>query len=237
MWHHNQGSPCDLTAAKPILFALEQAGIKVFPNFNTNWHFDDKLGQKYLLEAIGAPLVPTYVFLNKKAALDWAVSASFPKVFKLRGGAGSANVQLAKTQRQAKKLIRKAFGKGFSNYDAARSLKERWRLWCLKKTTMADVLKGVVRIVYPPPFAKTLGRETGYVYFQDFIPNNDHDIRVIVVGNKAFAIKRMVRESDFRASGSGHILYDKENFNNKDIKLAFNNCTTKPRHRTWTLFI
>ena len=104
---------------------LEQAGVKVFPDFRTNWHFDDKLGQKYLLEALGIPLVPTHVFYDKKTALEWASKTTFPKVFKLRGGAGSANVKLARTKKEAVKLIRKAFGKGFSNYDAMGSLKER----------------------------------------------------------------------------------------------------------------
>jgi glutathione synthase/RimK-type ligase-like ATP-grasp enzyme len=220
-WHHYQGSTKDLIAAKPILFALEQAGIKVFPNFKTNWHFDDKLGQKYLLEAIGAPLVPTYVFYDKKTALDWASKANFPKVFKLRGGAASANVKLAKTQSKAKKLIHKAFNNGFSSYDALGSLKERWRKWKIGKASIYDVIKGFVRFIYPPPFTKALGKEIGYVYFQEFIPNNDHDIRVVVIGDKAFAIKRMVRKNDFRASGSGFIRYEKEHFKDEWIKLAF----------------
>ena len=60
-----------------------------FPNFKTVWHFDDKLGQKYLFESIKAPLVTSYAFLYKAGALLWANKASFPKVFKLRGGAGS----------------------------------------------------------------------------------------------------------------------------------------------------
>jgi len=47
------------------------------------------------------------------------------------------------------------------------------------------------------------------VYFQDFIPENDSDIRIIVIGDRAFAIKRMVRDGDFRASGSGKIVYEK----------------------------
>ena len=221
MWHHFQNSPKDLVAAKPILFALEQAGVKVFPDFNTNWHFDDKLGQKYLLEVLGTLLVPTYVFYEKRVALEWAGKTKFPKVFKLRGGAGSANVKLTRTKKDAEKLIAKAFGKGFSNYDALGSLKERWRKWRLGKTSFVDLVKGLIRFVYPPPFAKAQGRELGYIYFQDFIPNNDHDIRVIVIGNKAFAIKRMVRKDDFRASGSGSILYDKKHFNVSDVKLSF----------------
>ena len=221
MWHHSQNSPKDLVAAKPILFALEQAGIKVFPNFNTNWHFDDKLGQKYLSEALGISLVPTFVFYEKSVAFEWAAKTNFPKVFKLRGGAGSANVKLTRTKEEAEKLIRKAFGKGFSNYDALGSLKERWRKWRLGKSSITDLFKGFIRFVYPPPFAKAHGREVGYIYFQEFIPNNDSDIRIIVIGDKAFAIKRMVRENDFRASGSGSILYEKQNFNEDDVKLAF----------------
>ncbi len=221
LWHHHQGSPKDLNIAKPILFALEQAGINVFPDFNTNWHFDDKVGQKYLLEAIGAPLVPSYVFVEEQKALLWIKKTTFPKVFKLRGGAGSANVRLVHSAHEAKNLIKKAFGRGFSNYDKWGSIKERYRKWRLGKSSFFDLLKGFVRLAYAPPFTKVLGREVGYVYFQDFIPDNDHDIRVIVIGDKAFAIKRMVRENDFRASGSGFIRYEKENFKDEWVQLAF----------------
>jgi glutathione synthase/RimK-type ligase-like ATP-grasp enzyme len=222
MWHHSQNNPSALIAAKPILFALEQAGYKVFPDFNTNWHFDDKLGQKYLLEAIGISSIPTYVFYSKQVALQWLADTTLPKVFKLRGGAGSANVKLIRSRRQAIKLIDIAFGKGFSNYDSLGSLKERIRKWKLGKSSFLNVLKGIALIGFPPKYSKVAGRERGYVYFQAFIPGNDHDIRVIVIGNKAFAIKRMVRKDDFRASGSGTILYDKTLFNNEVIQLAFN---------------
>lgn len=44
-------------------------------------------------------------------------------------------------------------------------------------------------------------RQKNYVYFQQFIPNDGYDIRVIVVGNKAFGFYRKVLEGDFRASG------------------------------------
>ena len=63
--------------------------------------------------------------------------------------------------------------------------------------------------------------EKGYVYFQDFIPDNEYDIRVIVIGEKAFAIKRMVRKNDFRASGSGDIIYNKKDIDEQCIKSSF----------------
>jgi glutathione synthase/RimK-type ligase-like ATP-grasp enzyme len=221
MWHHSQNDPKALLAAKSILFALEHAGIKVFPDFRTNWHFDDKVGQKYLLEALNIPLAQTWVFYSKQEALNWCSQTTFPKVFKLRRGAGSSNVRLIKTQKEAERVIRKAFGQGFTNYDGLGNLKERYRKWKLGKTTTWDVIKGMLRLFKKPAYNKIAGRESGYVYFQEFIPGNDHDIRVIVIGDKAFAIKRMVRYNDFRASGSGHILYEKEHFKDEWIQLAF----------------
>ena len=221
MWHHHHTNSKDIKFAKQLLYSIQASGKKVFPDFNTMWHFDDKVGQKYLLEAIGAPLVPTYVFYSKQEALKWAKVASFPKVFKLSRGAGSANVRLVKTEKQASKLIRKAFGRGFPVYDPFGSLKERWRKFRLGKSNAKGLLKGLVRFIIPPPYARAKAREKGYVYFQAFIPNNDHDIRIVVIDDKAFAIKRMVRENDFRASGGGKILYEQALFNEKDIRLAF----------------
>src|SRR5690606_21537992 len=91
MWHFHQGNPKDILFAKQLIFSLQQAGKKVFPDFNTAWHFDDKVGQKYLFESLKIPHVPSFVFYDKREALEWASSTNYPLVFKLRGGAGSAN--------------------------------------------------------------------------------------------------------------------------------------------------
>lgn len=221
MWHFNQGNPKDILFAKQLMFALEQSGIKVFPDFNTAWHFNDKVGQKYLLDAFGAPLVPSYVFYNKQKALEWINQTTFPKVWKLRGGASSANVKLIKSPGQGQKFVNKAFGKGFKQYDAWSSLNERWRKFRLGKTNVKDVVKGIIRLGYKPKFSRINGREQGYILFQDYIPNNDSDTRIIVVDNKAFALKRMVRKNDFRASGSGNFRYAREEFDERCIRIAF----------------
>lgn len=44
-------------------------------------------------------------------------------------------------------------------------------------------------------------RQKNYVYFQDYIPNDGYDIRVITVGNRVFGYYRKVPKGDFRASG------------------------------------
>jgi hypothetical protein len=81
-------------------------------------------------------------------------------------------------------------------------------------------LKGFVRLVYPPEFSRALGRDHGYAYFQEFVPNNESDTRVIVIDRKAFALKRFVRENDFRASGSGHFAYGREEFDERCVRIS-----------------
>jgi glutathione synthase/RimK-type ligase-like ATP-grasp enzyme len=221
LWHHHHCDAKDVLFAKGVLFALEQAGKKVFPEFNSGWHFDDKVGQKYLLEAVGAPMAKTWVFYEKSDALEWIEQTTFPKVFKLRGGAGSTNVKLIRTKDQAKKMVRCAFGKGFPAYDKWNDIKEQYLRYTQGRLTWMSLVKSVRRVFVSTRFAKTIGNQKGYVYFQEFVPNNDSDIRVIVIGNKAFAIKRMTRPNDFRASGGGNTKYEKELFDEKCIQLAF----------------
>lgn len=223
LWHHQHSNYKDVLAAKSILYTLELEGKVVFPDFRTNWHFDNKVAQKYLLESINAPLVPSYVFYTKKEALTWVKAVNFPKVFKLRGGSGSRNVMLLHTKTEAKRLVKKAFGKGISTKNRSNLLKHR--LWQIKrdknKAAIISFIKGIGRLIIPSTFEKMHGTEKGYVYFQDFMPENDYDTRLIVVGNRCFGIRRYNRKGDFRASGSGAIKYEKELFDKDAIRIAF----------------
>jgi glutathione synthase/RimK-type ligase-like ATP-grasp enzyme len=203
LWHHSHSNPQDILVAKKILFALEHAGLMVFPDFRTAWYFDDKVAQKYLFEALDIPRLPTYVFVEKATALEWASTTDFPKVFKLRHGAGSSCVRLVRNKTQARRLIRLAFGRGLPVYSPWDNLKERIYKWRQGASDAADLAKGVGRFLYPPRFSKVLGRQAGYVLFQDFAPDNDSDIRITVIGDKAYGVRRWVRPGDFRASGSG----------------------------------
>lgn len=221
MWHFHHASSKDLLFAKQLIFALQHSGKVVFPDFHTAWHFDDKLGQRYLLEALNIPTVTSYVFYDKTSALQWCKQAEYPKVFKLRRGSGSSQVRLVKTSKEAQKLVKKAFRKGFRQYNALPNFKERWRKYRLGLTGLYDVFKGALRFGYTTNFDRIAGNEKGYVYFQDFIPGNEFDIRIIVIDKKAFAIKRTVRRGDFRASGSGLINYSKDNFDNSIVSLSF----------------
>jgi hypothetical protein len=64
-------------------------------------------------------------------------------------------------------------------------------------------------------------RERGYALFQQFVPNNEFDTRVTIVGDSAWAFIRLVRKNDFRASGSRNIEFDPSRVNPECIRIAF----------------
>lgn len=221
MWHFHHANFTDSIAAKNILFSIEHSGKRVFPDFNTVWHFNDKLSQKYLFESLGINHADTFIFYSKREAYDWIDSYKFPVIFKLRGGASSYNVKLIKGEKQAKRLVKQAFGRGFNEFNKIEYFKERIRGYKNGYENYYSLLKGFYRLLFSSKFGRLNLGEKGSILFQEFIPGNTFDIRVIVIGDKAFAIKRMVRGNDFRASGSGNILYGKDNFSESLIEHSF----------------
>lgn len=221
MWHYHQTDYRDMLFARQLLRALEAAGKTVFPNERTNWHFDDKVGQKYLFEALGLPLVRSYAFYERATALAWTKKTDFPKVFKLRGGAGASNVKAAQHAGSATRFIRRAFSRGFPQFDRWNYLRDRFKKGRSLRQKLRGLAAGLYRLVVSTEYARMHGAERGYAYFQDFVPGQDSDTRVCVVGRRAFAIKRMVRRGDFRASGSGRIVYDTGQIDPRCIRIAF----------------
>jgi glutathione synthase/RimK-type ligase-like ATP-grasp enzyme len=222
LWHWTLNDPSEQLIARQILQAIEVIGIPVFPNNSTCWHYNDKIGQKYLLEAIGAPLVPTHVFYNLADALCWINKASFPKVFKLSKGGGSTNVRLARNAREAGWLAKRVMTTGFSPIAGyTQDVQKRFRI-ARKRGDLFAVLKRMPEVLAKiRQFKRDVARERGYVYFQDFIPGNDFDTRITIIGNRAFGFTRNVRPRDFRASGSGDINYDVSRVHMQCVRTAF----------------
>lgn len=226
MWHWSHSDPKAVLFARQLLESLEAAGKKVFPSRASGSHFDDKVAQKYLLEAIDAPLVPSHVFYDSTTARMWLDQAAFPVVFKLRGGAGSQNVRLVRKAREAERLVAKAFGRGFPAFDGAELFRERWLRFQRSPSagTFWLVLRGLARWLIPSKVSKVKGRDRGYCYFQEFMPGNSHDTRIVVIGNRAISILRQNREGDFRASGSGMLNYDPGAVDMDCVRTAFDVC-------------
>ena len=220
LWHWG---PEESNYALPVTLTLEKKGVTVFPNFNTCWHFDKKHWQQILLHHTQFPLINTNVFYRKKDALKWANSATYPLVHKLSGGASSTNVQIIKSKRKAKRLIHKAFGRGFSPVN--RFSLFRNQVWKFSRDrslrSFLGIVNGIRILLLGKEIERVIGREKGFIYFQDYIEGNDYDTRIITIGNRSFAVRRYNRKGDFRASGSGVKAYDRELFDLRMVKLSF----------------
>ncbi|MCF8367435.1 MAG: hypothetical protein K9G76_00235 [Bacteroidales bacterium] len=212
----------DLKLAAQIIPIINNTlKIPCFPNYPTVWHYDDKVKQYYLLSQFGFPIVESYVFWDRISAVEWAKKMEYPLVFKLKGGSGSANVTLVRSFSKAKKLINKSFGKGIHPHFYDLPGKFKAYNYNYKK-----IAKFLFKPYYNKYFRKVNGysnytRHKNYVYFQKFIPNNDHDLRVAILGNRAWAFKRFVRPNDFRASGSNNYDARRDQIDMRAVKIAF----------------
>jgi glutathione synthase/RimK-type ligase-like ATP-grasp enzyme len=215
--HHDS----DLQQARDLLPVIEREhGIKCYPNVSSGWHYDDKIKQYFLLRSLGFPMTECWIFYDRGAALNWVERVSYPVVFKLRGGAGSMNVILVRNRRQARNLVRRMFGKGilperFMNFGAV-----RFRHFNLYRELhhVCGNLERWSKGLDVSPFWRI---HKNYVLFQKFLPGNAWDTRVTVIGDRAFAFRRMVRDNDFRASGSGRIDYDTTKIDMRCVQIAF----------------
>ena len=211
----------DLQQACDLMPIIEQKhNVKCYPNLNTGWHYDDKVKQYHLLHSLGFQMTKCWVFYGKAAAMEWVEQTTFPIVFKLRGGAGSQNVVLVRSRRQAQKLVKRMFGKGvfpekFVNFGAV-----RFKHFSLYRE-VHHLLGNLYRKSKGLDTCLFWARHKNYVLFQKFLPGNDCDTRVTVIGERAFAFRRLVREDDFRASGSGRVDYDTGKIDLRCVELAF----------------
>lgn len=205
LWHFSQEDYRTKLIAKKFSYLFQTLNIKTFPDFNTCWYFDDKIIQKYIFESLEIPHVKSYVYYSYHEAVKVLKNVELPIVFKLRGGAGSVNVKLIKNKFRLRYHLIRSFYFGYGLSSRLEQYKNR--LWRFRRDkTLAsfyDVIKGFLRLFVKSRKERLYGKEKGYFYFQEFIPNNTHDIRVIVVNGKAISIRRGVRKGDFRASGSG----------------------------------
>jgi len=222
LWHWVHHEVRDILFATSFIHTVEKMGIQVYPNLDTCWHFDDKVAQSIYLEATRAPVAKSYIFYDKNSAKEWIKNAQWPKVFKLRRGAGATNVKLVNNSKEALKLCNTAFGTGFNSVLKAPSILSSQ----MKSVNNIDSFRKLIKKI-PNGLRKHkarklyTNRERGYLYFQEFMPENSFDTRITVIGDKAFAFRRKNRTNDFRASGSGIIDYDQSSIDKRCIKLAF----------------
>jgi hypothetical protein len=68
---------------------------------------------------------------------------------------------------------------------------------------------------------RQIARQQGYLYLQEFLCGNAFDTRITIIGDRAFGFMRINRSNDFRASGSGSLVYDPEKIDKRCVDIAF----------------
>lgn len=229
MWHLPM-APSILQAAEPVLSPAEFVlGKKVFPNYATRWHFENKHAQKYLFDALGVAAPATVCLWDREEARDWIeTGAQFPLVYKKARGAGSRNVSLVRSKEQALGIVKKAFSpRGVwhqGGYYAVRGKPLGKRAASLCGNIMLRVMDGAAHMLLGtmPRLPKRFWMpEKDAVLFQEFLPGNTHDTRITIIGDRAFGFRRWNRPKDFRASGGGSLDHDVKGIDEEMVSMAF----------------
>jgi len=209
LWHPSNYVLADMIESRSILYTAQRMGLSVFPDFKTAWHFDDKIAQSYLLQSVNAPVPQSWVFYLMKECIDWVEKeAEFPIIAKLKSGSGSNNVRMLSSKIEALTYAKRMFGRGFSPAPSlVYKAKSKWQSthdW----ETFTSRVKRIPEFLHTLSRAKQFPNEHGYAYFQELIPNDGYDLKVVVIGEKICGFSRKSRKGDFRASGGGDIIYD-----------------------------
>jgi glutathione synthase/RimK-type ligase-like ATP-grasp enzyme len=203
LWKPTYMGPRSVSYFKEKIYFLEKYLHKlVLPNFATIWTFESKIAQSYLFHAKQVPIPETFVSFRLGDSLSGLQNARYPLVFKKSFGAASKNVRIMRNRSEAEKIVRMAFNR---------------EVWDSLLEHHSSKLVRVMRNIGKPWFwarlrDKILNEEIyGQAYWQEFIPGNEADLRITVVGNcYAYGFWRLNRPNDFRASGSGRLDFQRE---------------------------
>lgn len=228
MWHLRM-NPSILQSVGPILNSIE-FGLKkeVFPNWKSRWHFENKISQAYFLRSLKVETPANYVFWQKEEALLWAKTAEYPVVHKYAAGAGALYVSLVQDESSVKRLIDVSFSaRGRWQQNGYYPVTGRTRSVQLRNGIANRLLRIEDGIILA--FTNKTGRlprekwmpEKDSILFQEFLPANECDTRITIIGDRAFAFRRFNRDNDFRASGSGRIDHNQKAIDKDAINIAF----------------
>ncbi|OIJ11270.1 hypothetical protein BKP37_16645 [Anaerobacillus alkalilacustris] len=82
---------------------------RIYPNYESVWHFDNKISQSYFFKykKINAP--KTFATFDYNEAMAKLEDFNYPLIFKESNGAGSSGVKLVKSYKQLVKIVNNKF--------------------------------------------------------------------------------------------------------------------------------
>lgn len=195
-----------------VVPALERRGVVCIPRWNELWYFNDKVAVAQSLSDAGVRTPRTKVFYTLEGLVADAKHWSFPVVLKDSIGAGGSGVFLVHSEEA---LIAQAARRFFSRgvlFDA-RGMWTRKGLLRVGKQFAKNGPLRFLRKVAPRLLGDLPWSPSGLVaplVLQEYVPGQEGDVRVTIIGHRAFYFRRANRPKDFRASGSGNIDFSQE---------------------------
>ena len=171
-----------------VILALEKRGAILIPDFfafraHHNKAYQELIRSHYLPES----KIKSFIFGCFEDLKKESLNINYPCVLKSAAGAKSTGVHLCQNQ---KELFKKA-----------KQVSITWD-WI---EAIKDYIKRQIRHHHVP-----VSQHKNKFIVQSFLPDLKGDYKVLVYGNKAFALERKVADGDFRASGSGILIIDQK---------------------------
>jgi glutathione synthase/RimK-type ligase-like ATP-grasp enzyme len=174
-----------------IIFHLESEGVFVIPRFEYLKAHNNKVAMELLRERSGyKPIqtIQTRVFGTAEEIRNQVDTFAFPVVIKAAAGSMSKGVAKADNSDELWKM----------SLDVSVSPE--------MKSDFKDLLRG---IKYGRKYVKESTHRNKFIV-QNFITGLSNDWKVLVYHNLCYILYRGVRTNDFRASGSGKFVFNKE---------------------------
>ena len=226
MCHYSHQRP-DFLLIPAVLDLIEDVlGLPIFPGRRMRILFDRKDLQSQILASFGLPIVPARCTDDYSRFVREMSETVFPIVIKYVNGAGSSQVTQARNRKEALVIGRTMARR--REFSFPTPLAKQGRLLLGRAARFAK--KGALSIFAPsyeqklkhlvPWQANDVSQRLPLIYWQPFVSSNG-DIRVTVIGDRAFTFRRGNRANDFRASGSGRISYEHSQSDKDAVKIAF----------------
>lgn len=92
-----------------VYFIQHIMNKRIFPNYETVWHFDSKVAQKYLFEYLNIRTPKTWVSFDYNESIQIAENINYPVIHKDSAGAGGLGVQLIKSKKKLNRILNYSF--------------------------------------------------------------------------------------------------------------------------------
>lgn len=157
----------------------------IYPDFLGLYIHENKRNMAAWLELNGYTHAMTKVFTDKKSAVEYLSSCSYPIVVKANVGSGASKVRIVKKRSKAIRMAKKCFPKYLFGKNL--SIFSPGLYYHGKKLHLPDL--------HNP--------QKDYFLIQEFIPDILHEWRILKIGNNYFGHQKLLK-GDF-ASGSGMV--------------------------------